>query len=345
MKKSLLVLACLCAVSLLALLVAAKISPSMGKQAGKHGNDSINDSVRLEKEVAYAETLKVSDQVQYFKQLSDSAGAAYAYEVLRRLPSDDSDKHLFGHIIGNELYNEQGLEGLSICTPEFTFACYHSLIGQAIGALGLDDIGEINQKCLALKDVGSCEHGVGHGIMAAIGYKDPVSAVAVCDSIEKGNGFNRPCIEGVIMEFNFRQLEGITTTTHRPVDEKGYNYPCSEMPQADTNECFFEQTLWWRELLGRTNYPAIGALCDMIKNEGNRAWCYRGIGRLIPEYSHDPIGIMAASCIASTAAKEGQALCLQMLHTWTKNDASVCDLLQGEYADTCRSPMPELTAG
>jgi hypothetical protein len=304
------------------------------------------NSAQIAKEVAYAETLDVKTLTGYFKEISDDAGAAYAYEVLRQLPSAGLEpyKHLFGHIIGDELFYQQNIAGLGICTPEFSFACYHSVISRAIAEEGLENIGEINRRCLELVDVGSCQHGIGHGVMAAIAG-DPLEAVAVCDSLEKAPGVTRPCIEGVIMEFNMRQVEQISPVSVRPVDERGYYYPCTEMPETDRDECFFEQTRWWREIFGRYDYSAIGGLCDGIEDSENRSWCYRAIGYLIPEYAEDPIDTLAGECLSATQATEGQALCLQVLRNVMKADSSVCDLLQGEDADVCRSPMPELIAG
>lgn len=343
MKNGLLALAGL-GLLFLAAFFLVEASHGVEKYLGNEDAYDASDSVEMERQVAYAKTLEVSELTRYFKKLSDEAGAPYAYEILRQVQSSfiEPYNHLFGHIIGDELFKQQNIEGLDVCTSEFTFACYHSVIARVLAEQGFESVDEINEKCLQLKDVGSCQHGIGHGIIAAAGYEDPVSAVAVCDSLEKRPGVTRPCIEGVIMEFNFHQLEDINLGAHRQVDDRGYYYPCTELPDRDKSECVFEQTIWWREIHGRTNYPAVGALCDGVEHEEARVWCYRGIGRLIPEYSSDPVETMARECIGATSVTEGQALCLQMLRDKTDNDGSICDLMEGEYADLCRLPMPEL---
>lgn len=345
MKNGLIIAACLG--SLLFLILFVAVQKSYGTENQENNTAvvpfDVSDQTPIETEVAYAEKLEVPELVTYFKNTSIKKGAAYAYEILRRLPPSDLDpyKHLLGHVIGDELFNEQNIAGLKVCTSEFTSACYHSVIARAIDEQGLENIREINQKCQELKNSAGCLHGMGHGITAALGYEDPVSAANVCASLQK-YGTTRACVEGVIMEFNFHQLEEISPTSARAVDERGYYYPCTDMPDTYKNECFFEQSLWWRELLGRSNFAAIGELCDAVENDENREWCYRGIGRLIPEFSSDPVEDMAAECSAATSAVQGQALCLQVLKEWTGNDGSICGLVDNEHRDICNSPMPEI---
>ncbi len=344
-KQRPIVILCLCAILLLTLSIAVQLSFIIGTQADAMAVSppDMSGPEQIQREVEYAQTLGVPELVAYFKHISAARGAVYAYEILRQIPPSDLDpyKHLFGHVIGDELFNEQNIQGLEVCTSEFSFACYHSLISRAIFEQGLENIAEINKRCLQLEDSGGCRHGIGHGIMAALGYEDPVAAVAVCATLAK-YGTTRACVEGVIMEFNFHQLEEMAPSSFRQVDERGYYYPCTEISEKYKNECFFEQTLWWREVLGKTSYPAIGALCDAIKNDEHKVWCYRGIGRLIPEFSSDPIETMAAQCIGSTSAVDGQALCMQALRDRTKNDGSICSLLPRGYQSTCSSPIPLL---
>lgn len=346
-KRNLLILImCMCSMFILSFFIVTQISHSKEKQENQTITTShdISDVEQIRKEVAYVQTLEVPEIVTYFERISNERGAAYAYQILRELPPSNLDWyiHLFGHVIGDELYNQQGTNGLEICTSEFSFACYHSVLARAIDEQGLGEIHEINQMCLELENGGKCQHGIGHGILVATGYEEPLTGLAVCETLEK-QGHVRGCLEGVIMEFNLRSLENVTESTRRDVDERGYHYPCNDVVDKYKSVCYLEQTLWWRELFGKTNYTAIESLCAEIENEENKSWCYRGIGRLIPdEIPMDPLDTMTAECIAMTSNVQGQAWCLQMLREKTGNDGSICELLNDEYESTCRSPIVDM---
>ena len=350
-KQGILLLGCLVFMLLCSILLAVHVlalgeneaQVSQSYVAAEDVAESRPQDSSLDTEVAFAQHMAVDELIVYLKEVSITRGAADAYEILRRLPSKfDNYKHLLGHVIGNELYAQQNIQGLKLCTTEFTSACYHSILSWAIAEQGMENIEAINSKCLELKEPWGCQHGLGHGIVVALGYEEPITAVEVCESLEE-YGLTYSCIEGVIMEFNLRTVDEDIAKV-RGVDQRGYYYPCTEIGSKYKNECIFEQTLWWRELFGRTNYEAIGTLCAGIQEEGNRVWCYRGIGRLIPEFSTDTVEVMAAECITATPDVQGQSACLQMLNIRTggEDEDTICKLADVAYENICRSPVPEI---
>src|SRR3989344_6471857 len=84
----------------------------------------------------YAEARAIGDGARDFKELSDrfaqlarERGGVYAFEVLKQadLPPN-TDLHLLGHIVGDELYKQEGLAGIAHCTQDFRNACSHSIV-------------------------------------------------------------------------------------------------------------------------------------------------------------------------------------------------------------------------
>src|SRR5437762_3691731 len=57
------------------------------------------------------------DQLKsYFQGLAQKKGARYAYEVLKAAPlGPNIDLHLLGHVVGDELYKQEGLNGITDC--------------------------------------------------------------------------------------------------------------------------------------------------------------------------------------------------------------------------------------
>src|SRR3989344_6028548 len=71
----------------------------------------------------YSEAARIGKQAKNFDELAErfhvlarDKGALYAFEVLRRaeLPQD-TDIHLLGHAIGDELYIQNGVAGMADC--------------------------------------------------------------------------------------------------------------------------------------------------------------------------------------------------------------------------------------
>lgn len=143
-----------------------------------------------------------------FESLAKKKGAVYAYDVLRiaELPPN-TDLHLLGHVVGDILYAQKGIDGIADCTQEFRNACSHTI---AIGAL--NEYGA--QAALPLIDTACkkapggtgaytmCYHGLGHGVFAYFGY-DLSKTVSYCKKMGTTAYRNQQyieCVGGSIME-------------------------------------------------------------------------------------------------------------------------------------------------
>jgi hypothetical protein len=145
----------------------------------------------------------------YFIALSEEKGAVHAFEVLKRSPLPPNiDLHLIGHSVGNQLYIQEGLDGIALCTNDFRNACSHSIVIGALLADGLSVFDRVNEVCQKAPGGSGaytmCFHGFGHGVLAYTGY-DFEKAVELCErtgTSEYGFQESAECIGGMVMEMD-----------------------------------------------------------------------------------------------------------------------------------------------
>ena len=143
----------------------------------------------------------------YFTDLAEKKGAAYGYEVLKAIPVPPNiDMHLLGHVVGDVLYRQQGLEGIKICTHDFRNACSHSIVVGLFLEKGTAALPEIARACRnAPGGSGAytmCFHGLGHGILAYADY-DLEKTIDLCHKTGTPAYNNREyveCVGGAVME-------------------------------------------------------------------------------------------------------------------------------------------------
>jgi len=143
----------------------------------------------------------------YFESLAEEKGGVYAFEVLRQAElNPGTDLHLLGHVVGDVLYKQKGLDGIYDCTQDFRNACSHSIVvGLFIerGVEALDDIADVCRDAPGGRGAYTmCFHGLGHGILAYTLY-DFEDAVSLCEKTGTEEYRNREyaeCVGGEVME-------------------------------------------------------------------------------------------------------------------------------------------------
>ncbi|MAF59417.1 hypothetical protein CL631_01055 [bacterium] len=144
---------------------------------------------------------------EYFTDLTVKKGGTYGFEVLKRaeLPPG-TDLHFLGHFVGDELYRQEGVSGMSKCTHGFRNACSHAMVIGAMVEFGEGALPLVKEVC---KDApgGSgaytmCFHGFGHGVFAYTGYnfEDTVKICSRTGTPEANNREFPECIGGAVME-------------------------------------------------------------------------------------------------------------------------------------------------
>jgi len=144
----------------------------------------------------------------YFTNLAQKKGGVYAYKILQHadIPAN-TDLHLLGHAVGEQLYKQQGIEGMEYCTQDFRNACSHSIVvGTLLDNGATEKIFEkIDQACKKAPGgygaYGLCYHGLGHGVLAYTNY-DMRKAAKLCEKTMRlgENIAYAQCISGTVME-------------------------------------------------------------------------------------------------------------------------------------------------
>jgi hypothetical protein len=115
------------------------------------------------------------DYKEYFVSLAKRKTAVYAFDVLKYadIPSN-VDTHRIGHNIGYVQYEQKGLKGIYDCTTDFRNACEHAIVVQALILSGPQALIDVAKVCSegpgGITAYVHCFHGVGHGLMAYLGY-------------------------------------------------------------------------------------------------------------------------------------------------------------------------------
>ncbi|MCX6819748.1 MAG: hypothetical protein NT019_00440 [Candidatus Adlerbacteria bacterium] len=148
-----------------------------------------------------------SELNSYFKDIAVKKGALYAFEILRRAPlPPQTDIHLLGHTVGDELYKQYGKDAIQYCTDEFRNACSHTVVVGLLldyGEKALDDISESCKKAPGGSGAYTmCFHGLGHGVLAYENY-NLEKTIALCKKTgTRAAQFEEypQCVGGAIME-------------------------------------------------------------------------------------------------------------------------------------------------
>lgn len=256
-------------------------------------------------EVRELETVSFSqDQYEaYFLKLAEKRGARYAFDILRRaeLPPVVNE-HTVAHAVGNILYAQEGVGGMSACTQDFRNACSHAIVIQAFIENGAEASRHIQDACKnAPGGAGAyaiCFHGVGHGLMAYLDY-DFEAAVSRCVAMTGGEGAGtgrrflsarEECVGGAVMELisgaHDSAAQEKAIPLYMPLEDPFR--PCTDayVPDALRTSCissltqrFFGYAGIAEELPDPAEYPQAIRACAHSDNETERVACYAGFGK------------------------------------------------------------------
>lgn len=289
----------------------------------------------------------------WYERIKD-AGGEDAYRELASAVADLSPQHQHeeAHAFGGALFAAEGVQGLSVCDASFSFGCFHEFLGRAIAALGLSSVPELNERCFQeLSDSPlSCQHGIGHGIMAHLGYDDEAlrESLALCRDLAHADSIGG-CYGGVFMEYNVQTMLGEDGRI-RPMGEDA-QYPCSVLPEEYGAACYFWQPQWWRQVLveqgepdASVHYAQIGMWCEGAPARFLRE-CFEGIGNNIPPDAGFDGARARELCEAATNNPERQLYCKSLAANSlfvggagkTGDALALCEGLSGEAAAYCEA--------
>lgn len=231
-----------------------------------------------------------SQKIIHYKNQINTLGSAKAYDDFKKNNRilTPALQHNTAHIFGEALYSSAGLDGITVCDSEFNYGCYHSLIGNALAKEGLEKITNINYSCTKTKDFLKCQHGIGHGIVAFLGYQydNLKQALAICDSLH-GRDPIGGCFTGVFMEYNFQTMLADDAQI-RDFNKTTPLFPCSDLSVNFQDPCLYEQANWWLQVLPGSFSERIGRIdqyCNGL-SESQQEACYSGLGIHIPAHTN-----------------------------------------------------------
>lgn len=253
-----------------------------------------------EAEALRASVMSFRDLSQYFTDLAGKKGAPYAYEVLKAAPIPlNIDMHLLGHVVGDILYKQQGLEGIKACTEDFRNACSHSVVIGLFFEKSEAALPEIAEACRRAPGGSGaytmCFHGLGHGILAYVGYDLP-KAIELCEKTGTEAYRNREyveCVGGTVMEiigggFHNQKLWAEQSKKYTKVDDPLYLCSSDFMPDVARSQCYVYLTPHLFQMAGGnlanptpTDFKKAFRFCDHIPRtqQENRSACYGGFGK------------------------------------------------------------------
>ena len=214
----------------------------------------------------------------------NGAQAAYAEFKTRNVQSAERGRHLAAHIIGEKIFESEGVLGIRYCDASFSFGCYHGFFGQAFARGGAEAIEELDAVCVrAFGPLGTgCQHGMGHGVLEYVGYQNIGKALLLCEKTTQSAPL-LGCASGVFMEYN-TPLVGISDTVSpetRKFSKETFDEPCRSVADSYKKSCYFELGGWLESALYGQD-TRIGEVCSSLPTEW-RSLCFQGFGALVPQ--------------------------------------------------------------
>lgn len=216
---------------------------------------------------------------------------AYAEFKEQTFPLDFGLQHLRAHMMGELLYEKEGIAGLAVCDASFAFGCYHSFFGRALSEHGDSVISELDAACV--KQYGplgtGCQHGIGHGIVEYTGGVDIRAALKLCVRTTQLRPYFG-CTSGVFMEYNTPTIVAAASSRNsiRDLNTEDPYEPCdTTVPKEFRESCYYELASWWHSVL-HGDFEKMGSLCVQITAGREREACLLGIGTIAaPLLSYD----------------------------------------------------------
>lgn len=196
--------------------------------------------------------------------------------------ANPGNRHQLMHMLGAALYTSSGIDGIKNCDFSHEFGCIHGFVSQALTAKGTGIIKDLDKACVKYfgDDATVCHHGMGHGILAYLGYDKLQESLSECENVTPGV-YDRGCVSGVFMEYNFRTFPDKShTSTLRRFDQLAPDVPCNILPSKYGPACYLSQAEWWMSVLDR-DFIKVLSLCKKLQSETDKTFCVKGISNTI----------------------------------------------------------------
>jgi len=266
----------------------------------------------------------------------------YAWDYLKRAFVVNGEvmgnAHEFAHTIGNAIYKQMGLDGITNCDATFAYGCYHGVTEDLLNVEGANAVLKTQERCLEIYPTAAnnlytgCIHGMGHGLLTweelNVGR-----ALKDCDLLDKR--YRNYCYDGVFMENGFLEPD----KEFNP--ESFWNF-CTELDVSYQYNCGRYQTqILLRVFKG--DIKSIGRECSNAPSDVFKTTCAESLGYFISQKTNGKVEEVINLCRETSddqirnyciiaAAKES---IFQEYKNWRESSLALCQTLTGEWQSQC----------
>lgn len=282
---------------------------------------------------------KLDIKIEDLKEMAATDGVEKTWQFLADTFKNESGSsgniHDLSHFVGGLVYDEKGLEGLRICTPNFAFGCFHGFLDKAFEK----NLNGLNQAQIACEKLGkggpvaSCIHGIGHGVASFYQTHDLANSLSVCDKL---SSLAQYCHDGVFMEFARN-----APTSFYKLDDK--LYPCSKVELQYAFSCGRNQVRVMMDRFG-SSFEEVSNACSSSQNVGFKKGCFSALGFHAASYANGNSDDIIVLC-TKIDNLQGQNECLkaaagevifQNMPNWPTLALKICQGLGSDFEKECR---------
>lgn len=279
------------------------------------------------------------------QNIADEKGVEEVWRQLTKRSRSNVNLHDQAHFVGGLIYDKKGLEGLSICTVDFAFGCYHGLLDKAF-LNGLSKLTEAEENCLSVGKAGSgpfasCIHGIGHGVASFFKTTDLENALSACNRLTNSQTY---CHDGVFMEFE-RNAPSSFYKASNPL------YPCDSIDQKYLSACGRNQP---QVMLNRLNlsFESIPGICLSLNHLEFQSACFDALGfnvahrsggnpeTIIKECNKIKQADAQTRCIIAAAGE----LIFQNTPGWQESTSKICRSIPEQLQRNCNNRLEQIIA-
>lgn len=234
-----------------------------------------------------AERAKWTEEIQ-------RGGPKAAYEAFRTMyPEQSVVSHQAMHLFADLLYDDTGIDALSLCDGSASFGCFHQLSIRAYQEYGADATNKLNALC---NENVACIHGIGHGLREY--YGDVAKALYACSTSQSTDRQKVACEAGAFMDYltPLTVDDGNLTIESRPYDARNPFSPCTDegIPKEFDDACYRSVPSWWMRS-GHVSVTQAGTLCLQLSSD-IRYRCFYGIGIELAVISGNDVARVKRAC-------------------------------------------------
>lgn len=291
--------------------------------------------------------LSLDEQIKSISGMAKDKGVEETWKFFRDTFKGEAGSmgniHDLAHLIGSLMYKDKGFSGITICSAEFAFGCYHGFLDTAFKH-SLDDLEKAEEACSKLGEGGpyaSCIHGIGHGVASFHSTADLKASLSSCRKLINGREF---CFDGVFMEFSRSAPENFYKS-------KDPLYPCNELEgefgPAYSFSCGRNQP---SVLMSRfkKGFDEVVGICLGSKSTPFKQACFDSLGFSLASGA-DPNQIISGCqkigvtefVVACTKSAAGE-LIFQDVPLWHIKSPKICASLKSPYSIECQNYIDNL---